>query len=200
MGACNIETTRKGKLSRNEIYDLFKSKQDQDRLENGHQDGYSGDFQTVSKVDYRLDQVFTSYNEAHDFCLKNASKWDTVVAVYFCEVTIESKSLSKLQDRVKALSTQLRDLESKPLTRSKAFHTCGACKSRLLALKVYQSAKCPVCQGDLRPQGLQKRIASLKTKIATVKAKLDAKIKIEREKAIKKESQFETMLAGWGAC
>lgn len=199
MGACSIELIQKGKLSRNEIYDAFKNQQDQDRLENGHQSGYSGDFQTVSKVDYRLDQVFASYSEAHDFCLKHASKWDTVVAVYFFRAKIASKTVDRLTEQVKALSAQLADLERTPLARSKNFQTCGACKSKV-SLRHFQGSTCPVCNAYLHPKGLQDRIARLKAKLAAVTAKRDDKIKTERQKAIAKGSQIETMIAGWGAC
>jgi len=199
MGACNIEFTLNKKASRNEIYDAFKKQQDSERSENGHRDGYSGDFQTVHKIDYRLDTVFTSYSEAHDFCLKHASKWETVVAVYFCNVKVESKTVTKLTDQVKALSVQLQDLERTPLARSKAFQTCTACKSKV-ALKHFHGASCPVCRADLRPKALQARIARLKTKLATLQAKRADKIKTERQKAIEKGSQVETMVAGWGAC
>lgn len=199
MGACNIEFTLKGKKSRNEIYDAFKKQQDQDRLENGRRDGYSGDFQTVSKIDYRLDNVFTSYSEAHDFCLKHASKWETVVAVYFCNVKIESKSIAKLSESLKPLRTQLADLERTPLARTKAFQTCGACKSKV-STSHFHGVTCPVCRADLRPKVLQNKIASLKSKIAKVETKLADKIKTERQKQIEKSSQIETMVAGWGAC
>lgn len=199
MGACNIEFTLKGKLSRNEIYDAFKKQQDQDRLENGRRDGYSGDFQTVSKVDCHLSQVFTSYSEAHDYCLKHASKWESVVAVYFCNGKIESKTLAKLGETLKALRTQLADLERTPLARSRDFQTCGACKSRL-ALKAFHGASCPVCRADLRPKALQNKIASLKAKIIQVESKHADKLKAERQKLIEKSSQIETMVAGWGAC
>jgi PHP family Zn ribbon phosphoesterase len=201
MGSTNIELIQKGKLSRNEIYDAFKNQQDQDRLENGHQSGYSGDFQTVSKVDYRLDQVFTSQSEAHDFCLKHASKWDTVVAVYFLDLKVESKRIDKARQAVKALTQDLASLESTPLDKSSGFKTCGACKSRLSMSHVKRSC-CPVCQSDLRPKALVKRIESLKAKIKAAQDRLESLVKSERQKALTKAkpSQFSTMLAGWGAC
>jgi hypothetical protein len=199
MGACNIELTLDRKASRNEIYDAFKNQQDQDRNENGHRDGYSGDFQTVHKVDYRLDQVFTSYNEAHEYCLKHASKWDTVVAVYYCDGQVKSKALDRLNTQLTALRTKLQDLQAVPLSRAKNFQTCECCKSKV-SLKHFQGSSCPVCRTDLRPDRLLRSIATLKGKIDTLTAKRDAKLKDERQKLIAKASHIKTMIAGWGAC
>jgi hypothetical protein len=93
MGACNIELIKKGKLTKSEIKKAFKDQQKKDRLDNGTQSGYSGDFQTVGDIDYRLDELFSSRSEAEEFCLKNAVKWDTVVAVYFVNAKNETNTM-----------------------------------------------------------------------------------------------------------
>lgn len=50
----------------------------------GDDDGYSGDFQTVNRVDYSyLGKVYPSHQEAMEFALEKAEKWETVVALYF---------------------------------------------------------------------------------------------------------------------
>ena len=109
MSACLISFQIGRKASRSEIEAAFRRQQENDRLENGHQDGYSGDFQTVSKVDFHLSQVFTSRNEAFEYCMKNASKWDSVVAVYFLDLkTTPSKRLDGLRQQVETLTQDLR--------------------------------------------------------------------------------------------
>jgi hypothetical protein len=84
MGACNIEFSLKGKASRSEIQSAFDQRVQEDAAENGHQHGYSGDFQTVDKVDFKhLGTVFPDINAAEEYALDHAEKWSTVVAVYF---------------------------------------------------------------------------------------------------------------------
>ena len=84
MGAENIDFKIKGKATKDQINDKFKERRESDSDRNGHQDGYSGDFQTVDNVDFEyLGKVFDSYREAEDFCLDKAKKWETVVAVYY---------------------------------------------------------------------------------------------------------------------
>jgi hypothetical protein len=83
MGACDISFTLKGKVKFEEIGKAFRHRQGIDQIENGHQSGYSGDFQTVDKVIDRTYQVFDSYEEAFDYCLENCEKWVSVVAVRY---------------------------------------------------------------------------------------------------------------------
>lgn len=84
MGASNIEFKIKGKATKTQIDQRFKEQVESDRDENGHRHGYSGDFQTVDRVDYKyLAEPFENYDEATDHCLETAKKWTTVVAVYF---------------------------------------------------------------------------------------------------------------------
>jgi len=85
MGACNIEIYLTGKQSGKEIDEAFNRQQEDDAAYNGHRDGYSGDFQTVREVQYHLTKVFESHDLAHDYCLNNAEKWHSVVAVYYKE-------------------------------------------------------------------------------------------------------------------
>lgn len=83
MGACNIDFNLKGKAKVDEIRTAFRNQQKEDRDYNGHRDGYSGDFQTVEGVELHQDKTFDDYHEAYDYCLDNAQKWYSVVAVYY---------------------------------------------------------------------------------------------------------------------
>lgn len=86
MGSSNIGFTIAGKASVEKIKKAFARRVKEDRAYNGHRDGYSGDFQTVSGVNFNhLGQVFKSYNEAQDYALDRSEKWGPAVAVYFSE-------------------------------------------------------------------------------------------------------------------
>jgi Zn finger protein HypA/HybF involved in hydrogenase expression len=204
MGACDISLELKGKASRSEIEAAFRRQQEYDRLENGHQSGYSGDFQTVSKVDCHLGQFFSSRNEAFEYCLKHASKWDTVVAVYFLDLQVKTGRVDKAAESLKTLRQDLRNLESTDLDRSKPFKTCPDCKSRL-AVQRFNGPDCPVCQSDLRPAAFRRRLEALKAKVKAAESRLADLIKTERDRLDKtvskaKPSQFRTLIAGRGAC
>ena len=82
MGACNIDFTLKGKASRTEIQKAFTEQRENDAIENGR-GSYTGDFQTVRRVVFETDTVFASLDQAYDFCLEKAEKFETVIAVYF---------------------------------------------------------------------------------------------------------------------
>ena len=86
MGACDISFNLKGKASKAEISRAFSNQVASDRSENGHADGYSGDFQTVHCVSFdHLGEVFDSHALAFDYCISKAKKWESVVAVYYKE-------------------------------------------------------------------------------------------------------------------
>lgn len=80
MGACSIEMIVKGDKTKEEVVKAFRERQDEDRANNGHNDGYSGDFQTVHNVRFS-GKEFENENDALDYCFANAEKWVDVVAV-----------------------------------------------------------------------------------------------------------------------
>lgn len=81
MGACNIEFTIKGKAAEHEIDEAFTRRRKLDAEYNGHQEGYSGDFQTVDYIEFD-GTIFDNYGEAQEYCLAKAKKWEYAVAVY----------------------------------------------------------------------------------------------------------------------
>ncbi len=85
MGACSIGFSTDGTKTRDEVVNDFRDRQADDRdnyhdEDGGDGDGYTGDFQTVNRVDFR-GKVFADHDEANEFCLDHAEKWSTVVAV-----------------------------------------------------------------------------------------------------------------------
>ena len=85
-GASDISFEIPGKADRNAINKKFSQQQKDDADYNGSRDGYSGDFQTVNKVDFNyLGKSFDDMDKAYDFALDKAKKWQTVVALYVTE-------------------------------------------------------------------------------------------------------------------
>ncbi len=83
MGACNIDFELKGMATREAIEDAFDTRKRSDTTQNGRH-SYSGDFQTVSYVDFTyLGEIIDGYHKAYDLCLDKAEKWETVIAVYY---------------------------------------------------------------------------------------------------------------------
>lgn len=73
-----------GDKSKDDVMTAFRQRQMDDRdnwySEDGEEaDGYTGDFQTVSTVKF-ADKEFENEDEAMDYCLDTAQKWDYVVA------------------------------------------------------------------------------------------------------------------------
>jgi hypothetical protein len=81
MGACSYFFKVKGKLNQDECNEKLREQQEIDRYENGHQEGYSGDSQTVHKVILH-NKNFDDDNIALDYCLKHSEKWEFFIAVY----------------------------------------------------------------------------------------------------------------------
>jgi hypothetical protein len=83
-GAHDISFELKGEATRTEIEKAFKEQQAQDAMYDEDEDGYSGDFRTVNRVDFKhLGKVFETMDEAYEFGLDKAEKWETVVALYY---------------------------------------------------------------------------------------------------------------------
>ena len=204
MGACDISFELKGKASKEQIEKAFKHQRENDSEENGHQSGYSGDFQTVNKVDCHFHTVFNSYNEAMEYCLKNAQKWDSVIAVYYkdaqCVLTKRetAKHAALSLEKVK-LGEELSKLDNIPLNNSKAFQTCSGCKSRI-SLAHVKGVNCPVCRNSLRPKRLMAKMTAVSNKIQKITDKQNVIKGNALARAVNKCKDFKTLVAGWGAC
>ncbi len=209
MGAHNIEFDMVGAPSFSAIEKKFKEIREENRDYNGHQEGYSGDFQTVHAVKDHTHKTFDSYNEAHKYCLDVAQKWDFVVAVRYRFLPKDgfkySAKYEKLKTKFEALNLQLQTLENKPAKLTKAFVTCEGCRSKISTKHLgevghRQRTTCPVCnEGDFRPLSVLRSITKVKAKIELAQKVLEALKKSEREKGLKKAGKVGTLVAGWGA-
>lgn len=123
MGAHSIEMTFNKRLTERQINQEFKRQQKADRAYNGHREGYSGDFQTVEIVKLH-DKVFDNIHDAQDYCLDNAEKWYSVVAVYYLKnEAIKSKKLDSINAKANELKKKLMELEDKKLEEIKRIRT-----------------------------------------------------------------------------
>jgi hypothetical protein len=200
MGACDISFTIGGKASRSEVETAFKKQREKDAAYNGHQEGYSGDFQTVDRVEYHLDRLFTSHTEALEYCLEKAEKFVHVVAVYYIQVSVEKTPLQvELEEKIVKLKEEQRLLHR--FQDKKGFAKCTHCGSRLS--KEYLIHKtCRLCDQSLLTRRELDKAERIAAKITNVECLIE-KIKAEqRQKALKKngEKNVKTLVAGWGAC
>ena len=81
MGATNIDFELPATKKFSEVVEYFKTQRMLDAQRNGHQDGYSGDWQTVRAIKDHSHKTFTDYQTAYDYALDNAEKWEYGVAV-----------------------------------------------------------------------------------------------------------------------
>jgi hypothetical protein len=202
MGAHNIEFKMVGTPSFIAVKKKFDDLRKENRDYNGHREGYSGDFQTVREVKDHTHKTFDSYNEAHNYCLDTAQKWDFVVAVRYKFIDAKSFKYSakveKLDKKCQELTQKLRDLQNQPVKLAK-FVTCEGCRSKV-ASQHLRGTKCPVCgEGDFRPLGLQRKIAKLNDKIKLAQTAFESQKKTEKAKGMKKFGKVGTLVAGWGA-
>lgn len=203
MGACDISFELDKKASITEIKDAFQRQVSEDSSTNGHRSGYSGDFQTVRGVDFgHLGQVFPTYDDAFEYCMKHAKKWENAIAVYYASVDIKKNAkLTKLSKQTKVTRELLQTWRDVKLDKSNAFKTCTNCKSRL-ATKHIPWNECPLCKTDLRAKRVVNRIAKLQTKLTALETQYNALIKQLQLEAVKKAKtkDIKTLVAGLGAC
>lgn len=199
MGADSIGFTLQGEASRGDIQSRFDRQRLQDREDNGSRDGYSGDFQTVDSIDYRLHETFESQQEAMEYCLRHAQKWSTVVAVRFKVKQLHDKrgTLKRATDAYSDLRRKLDALRCESLDKLKArkgLVKCSRCGSRIKASMLHAEA-CPVCRESLRLAPYAKRIAKLEARIQAATDKINT-LKAKLSKVVR----TDTLVAGWGAC
>lgn len=200
MGAESISFTL-GNVSFKDVQKHFKARQSYDKIRNGHQEGYSGDFQTVSEVKDHMYKLFDTKHDAMEYCLDKAKKWEHVVAVQYkvCKNVEPSKKVMDMQVKINQARQDLSALDAVEFKTNK-FVSCKGCKSKINTLFLKSLRNCPVCICDLRPAGHVKRIERLKAKIILLIDKRMALVASDRAKALAKGYEVATLVAGWGAC
>lgn len=83
MGAQYINAFIDGQATEDEIDSWLSNQQDEDNSYNGHQEGYSGDWQTVSGIVLVKNPLFNSLDQAEEYIQDNAVKWQNGIACYY---------------------------------------------------------------------------------------------------------------------
>jgi hypothetical protein len=202
MGGCTITLTAKGHLTNKEIVEMVDRQRIEDREYNGHQEGYSGDWQTVHDIDIRGDLVFNSYAEAEEWCNNNVEKWSGAAVKYKKQSVLASAKLDKLEIKLKEeyqkLATLKEDIKTKFRSRKSKFVGCPECKSSL-NLSKFRDTSCLVCGADLRSKTDLNRIARQEKAIDTASDKVSKLEKELREKNVKKAT-VRWLVYGAAAC
>lgn len=82
MAADYIDYTIKGKhLSSSELAEWLRVTQEEENAVHGHHYGYSGDTQTVNRVELH-EEILADENEASKLCVEKAEKWTSLIAVH----------------------------------------------------------------------------------------------------------------------
>jgi len=207
MGAHDISFTVDGSQPFSAVRDAFKTRRESDAQENGH-GRYSGDFQTVNRVDNHGDKVFDTESLAQDYCLKNAQKWENVIAVRVKKIDAPkpTKAIEKLRATVKTLRDTLRNAHGSALEGYKAarlscqYMTCRNCKSRLAARYLSSiTDSCAVCGESLAARSLLRRVESLQAKLNKANERLATLEKSALSAALAKSDKTYWYVCGWGA-
>jgi hypothetical protein len=198
MGSFNIDMVLDGKLTERQVLTKIEEQRKDDRGRNGHQDGYSGDWQTIPGVDFHGNKEFFNINEASDYCLAHAEKWGNAIAVKVrlanTQKLKESKKFKSLQEKLNKISVELRDAERIEVKFKGKFVTCLKCKSKLATEFMKNAYSCRLCGQDLRPAKHLAKLEKIKGKLAALKAQSDEMVKAE---AVKGEAKW--YVAGWAA-
>jgi hypothetical protein len=161
-----------------------------------------------------LDKIFDSYNEAHDYCLNHAEKWEYVVAVKYRDfskleknVTFKEVIEKKLEELKLRLKTETELLEKINLKNQEGLINavsktigCKKCESKINRKFINKnSLSCPVCHTTLLSKTAIDQLENKRAKIQEVTKKIE-----EEKKAINNKnkdlSEVRWLVAGWGAC
>lgn len=197
MGANNICLELNGKRTVKEVEEAFREQKKLDAEVNGHQDGYSGDFQTISRVECHFEKVFANINVASEYCLEKSEKWDKAIAVHYVKYFKYSKKVASINKKIDALNRKIIHTEQKNIEKmkKKSHITCKKCKSRLNT--AYIGISCKVC-GEILIN--LNRVDALNKKIDELRAKNAQQKKLEEKNVKPTSKNVDTLIGGWGAC
>lgn len=198
MGAQSIDIDIKGRRTFPQIRAIFDKQVIEDKDRNGHQEGYSGDFQTVGGVKDKRNQIYDNYQIAYDSALELAQKWEYVVAVEYYGETKETKGIKNAKDRLNVLRQEEEETRKKLNLKFKHAGntvTCSKCDSRFKR-SLLNTTTCVLCRNNLFSKTDQKALINKRTKVDNAREKLQI---LELKQAKNKDS-VNTLICGWGAC
>jgi hypothetical protein len=121
MGAHNESYLLNKRLTQDQLDKFLKKQQKEDRKYNGHRDGYSGDSQTIDKIELHR-KIFTCRDRADKYCLEHSEKWEHGVAVYLNEEP-DTKKLQRLKERRDKLNEEIKEQEQKEKNKKSKLKT-----------------------------------------------------------------------------
>lgn len=85
MGAEQLTKKLAGQANKFRIKQWYMQQLEHDKEYNGHQDGYSGDLQTIHGgiVTHFENGIFKSLDLAYEYCQTNCKKWGAGIAVHY---------------------------------------------------------------------------------------------------------------------
>jgi hypothetical protein len=92
MGACDVTLTYPGDLSQDEVAKRIQAQKAADRDCNGHQEGYSGDWQTIHNIDWAPHKEFDTVNDACEYALDNCDKREAMAVKAWDNRVIQKES------------------------------------------------------------------------------------------------------------
>lgn len=220
MGAEYIDMTLDN-MSTSDLKKAFKERQEQDNAYNGHQDGYSGDFQTVSDLRIK-DIIFESFDEASDYCSENAQKWDFALAVKYKEYPetpksnsakylsgLSSKKLATLKSRLTKEKESYSKLSNKITSgfknRKSKLISCKNCDSKInkdfISTQSPYDINCKVCNRSLLSDTDLKRLENFNDKIRKLEKDFkDEETKLKKKSQKSKKATVKWYVGAWAAC
>jgi len=202
MGADYISLTYKGSLTKDQVAKKVNGQRKEDRSYNGHQEGYSGDWQTISDIGYKASKVFDTFDEAYDWCVDKTEKHSGTAVKYREYPKVPNNKITDLKTKITEASNSLATLRSKTSEALKKATSktigCKNCDSKI-SREYLRGPKCPVCSTELRSTTDLNRISKHEDKIKELNKKLAEEEK-KHLKNLEKKSVEKWLVFGVAAC
>lgn len=205
MGADFISLEFDGKLSKEDIRKELDKQRERDSEYNGHQEGYSGDWQTIdNKSIIFTDIKFNSYDDAHNYVADNCEKWSGMAVKYKeikqSDVTKhpEYKKITKRQKQLEKLGLKVTAITNKQVDKihTKEFAKCVNCNSKV-NIKYVRTHTCCVCGNSLISASVRTKIDAINNERGLLQKDIE-QIQKNIESQLKGEEKW--LVGAWASC
>lgn len=142
---------------------IVEANANEEAMHEGWMEGSSG---LGSKIDWREDLIFNSYNQASEFIEEESRKKSYLqIAVLFKDAKI-TKAMEKKTEQADKVFKEWEDLRKKDHFKDRKSKTvaCTHCESKV-NVNYVKFNKCPVCGTDLRSKSVKDRIENKRIKL-----------------------------------
>lgn len=208
MGARGVSKSYKGKLSYSEIQKEFKKLENWAKDYYGHQEGYTGSWNTISgPIENLRDEPFASQQAACDALESETEKWSGKYAYYYeTKFDKESTKAKKAQAKISSLNEKIEELqkaaevlfeelrsfkEQNPNKWIKCPHCESSYKIKYLCFlfeinrykdEAYIKSKCPACSESVGlVSGLKGTISKIEKHMLKIKGTMSELPEAQRE-------------------